>query len=449
MRFTHLRLENYRAFHGRHELALRPLTLLYGYNHSGKSALLRALALLAESASERNSGPLSLSGEAARGAGWEDIKSRQASARAPLGFELLGSSGEDGEARPFSLSLQFDHEVEQRRIYTRGLNLSWGADRRLSADFQLITGRGSARLLAQSARLEAPELARGLLTLPLAMGASAITPDPTSALEVVSRLSQPALGPTLQLLTLPASILKDLDGVTQWLGSVRARPPRRFAFPGAPPAKMDQDGNGAVAILAHDRLALGSLDRRVKEFYQRIASPGRFQLEVMERASEVRVVLRPAENPGVEVDLVDAGEGLAQVFPVLVALARAERGERGDPTLLLLEQPELHLHPRAEQLLGATLCEVVERQPEARLIVETHSEVLLLSVFEAILEGRIAPEAVGLNWIRQNGQGDSSIEPVELDALARPGEAWPPNAFDEIGALAARVVRLRRERSRA
>lgn len=446
MRFNELLLSNYRAFDGPHRLVLRPLTLLYGYNHTGKSALIRALALLAESARGRNPGPLALGSDAGRGAGWEDIKCRQSARRQPLVFGLSGDLPGSETNSTFSLHLAFEQDIEQRRIHTRSITVQLDGHTVLDTALILEASRGRSSLRAQIRGIRGAE---GTITLPadLMLEPGALVPDPSAILRAVSNLTQPALGPVLQALSFPGGVLSDLASKTQWLGSIRARPPRRAAFTGAPPDHMDHDGQGAFEILAHDKLAQGTLERRVKSFYEHLSVPGPLLLDVQPQASEVRVVLRPAHNPLVEVDLVDAGEGLAQVFPVLVALARAERAERGDPTLLLLEQPELHLHPRAEQLMGSVLCEVAQRQPAATVVVETHSEMLLLSVFEAILEDRIDPELVGLNWIRQDSQGRSRIDLVSLDELARPGDTWPPNAFEEVAGLAARVALLRAQRS--
>jgi hypothetical protein len=68
-------VEKYRSFVRPARIELRPLTLLFGYNSAGKSALLRTLPLLAASVEPTSPGPLALGSEAARSATFADIKS--------------------------------------------------------------------------------------------------------------------------------------------------------------------------------------------------------------------------------------------------------------------------------------------------------------------------------------------------------------------------------------
>ena len=86
-------LENYRAFGERTSIDFRPLTLLFGYNSSGKSALLRALPLLRDSILETQVEPFALLSSAARGASFADIRSRFSSSPA-ISFELRWNKGE-------------------------------------------------------------------------------------------------------------------------------------------------------------------------------------------------------------------------------------------------------------------------------------------------------------------------------------------------------------------
>jgi predicted ATPase len=67
-------LRNYRSFASPVRLELRPITLLFGINNSGKSALLRALPILADSVDPAASGPLDVESPAARGSGFQDLR---------------------------------------------------------------------------------------------------------------------------------------------------------------------------------------------------------------------------------------------------------------------------------------------------------------------------------------------------------------------------------------
>ena len=80
------------------------------------------------------------------------------------------------------------------------------------------------------------------------------------------------------------------------------------------------------------------------------------------------------------VSIADVGFGVSQVLPVLVALIVADPGQ-----LVYLEQPELHLHPRAQVALAQVLADAAKRG--VRVVVETHSSLLLLAVQTLVAEG--------------------------------------------------------------
>ena len=89
------------------------------------------------------------------------------------------------------------------------------------------------------------------------------------------------------------------------------------------------------------------------------------------------------------VNITDVGFGVSQVLPVLVALIVAEPGR-----LVYIEQPELHLHPRAQVALAQVLADAAKRG--VRVVVETHSSLLLLGVQTLVAEGDLSPELVKL-----------------------------------------------------
>ena len=109
------------------------------------------------------------------------------------------------------------------------------------------------------------------------------------------------------------------------------------------------------------------------------------------------------------VNIADIGFGVSQVLPVLVALLIAEPEQ-----LVYLEQPELHLHPKAQYALAKILAETARRG--VRLVVETHSALLLLMVQTLVAEGNLDPELVKLHWFsRSDENGMTSIQSADLD----------------------------------
>jgi len=117
------------------------------------------------------------------------------------------------------------------------------------------------------------------------------------------------------------------------------------------------------------------------------------------------------------VSIADVGFGVSQTLPVVVALHAANSGQ-----LVYLEQPEIHLHPRAQTALAEVLADAALQ--EKLLIVETHSNLLLRGVQTLVAEGKLPPELVKLHWFTLNEDGSTRIDSADVDEAGAFGD-WP------------------------
>ncbi|MEG5046370.1 AAA family ATPase [Microcoleus sp. B4-C1] len=122
------------------------------------------------------------------------------------------------------------------------------------------------------------------------------------------------------------------------------------------------------------------------------------------------------------VSIADVGLGVSQTLPVLVALLVAEPGQ-----LVYLEQPEIHLHPRAQVALAQILVDSANRG--VRVVLETHSELLLLAVQSLVAEGKILPDLVKLHWFKRRDDGVTEVSSADLDETGAFGD-WPEDLGD-------------------
>ena len=122
------------------------------------------------------------------------------------------------------------------------------------------------------------------------------------------------------------------------------------------------------------------------------------------------------------VNIADVGIGVSQVLPVLVAVIAADPGQ-----LVYIEQPELHLHPRAQVALARVLADAAKRG--VRVVVETHSSLLLLGIQTLIAEGDLPPDLVKLHWFSRNKDGITEVTSADLDDAGAYGE-WPEDFAD-------------------
>lgn len=376
----------------------RKLTLLYGYNNAGKSALLRGLVLAAASCHPRRVAlgvPLELSHPAARAATFAELVSRSAPAK-----RLVIRLGWDDA----------DVAYEIREVVDAGQSvgspwiMKWWSDRPgfqfdwdLNTEQQPIYSNGT-----QSTRLEF----------------SGLLPQPAEHAAMRARLE--AWGPSVH-----------------WLPPTRPPLPTR-----TPPAtgRATYDALNPLAYLeglALDHPVLNDIQRGLSEI-------AKVQLDISRDASGVYARVAPISLPGHLVPLTSVGEGLVQVLPVLSLAAAAHHGELGPEPIVAIEQPELHLHPAAELALVNVLLRATEGS--GRLVLETHSETLLLGLQLAVAEGRLAGDDVRVWWVDRTDEAGSSVRPVELrEDGSRDG--WPPGVFSEHLEQARGILAARERRS--
>jgi len=161
---------------------------------------------------------------------------------------------------------------------------------------------------------------------------------------------------------------------------------------------------------------------------QRLELTWKVQAKRVDDASiELTVGRLPHAQQGGAHDLVsvaDVGFGVSQTLPVLVALHAASRGQ-----IVYIEQPEIHLHPRAQVALAHTFAAAAMRG--VNLIVETHSALLVRSLQTLVADQSIPASFLSMNWFgRDSDTGISTVTKVEIDRNGRLGD-WPVD-FDEV-----------------
>lgn len=124
------------------------------------------------------------------------------------------------------------------------------------------------------------------------------------------------------------------------------------------------------------------------------------------------------------VNISDAGFGVSQALPVLVALLAAHKG-----SLVYLEEPEIHLHPRAQSNMARLLAQAAERG--VIVVAETHSSLLLQGIQTLVAQGKLQESLVKLHWFQRGRDGFTRVRSANLDRQGRFGK-WPLDFYDVI-----------------
>lgn len=403
---------NYGPFADQTTLELRPLTLLYGRNSAGKSKLLRLLPLVGDSVSAKASAPIELSGEAGRGSTFFDLMWK---GRARQGEHLRLGFSWDAPAGLSSIDYTINLSRERRVAIVKSMEArDRGGQIVLQAMHSPEQDEERATALHYDVR------ARGGPEQRIRVELAGLVPEGSAQAPVFAEVNRQML---------------ELRDAVQWITAIRSSFARLIPETGARPKRMLANANEAPSILRSDP----EIQEEVACFYRT-----RFERALM--LSEVppahyRVLLPPVDDAGMDIDLLDAGEGMAQMLPVALATAMARRHRRGGPRILGIEEPESHLHTDSQRQLAEHLCELAAEPDPPVVVLETHSYALLLAVQLEIARGRLARDRVLAYWVHQLEDHSSRAERVTFDEQGRPEGSWPPGVFADHRDLARELLK--------
>ena len=137
-------------------------------------------------------------------------------------------------------------------------------------------------------------------------------------------------------------------------------------------------------------------DVKVKRHGKQMNDP--FQLQVKVRS-------------GPHANIMDVGYGISQSLPILVDIMAARPREG---RTFLLQQPEVHLHPRGQAQLASLFVEAFKKRGN-RFLIETHSDYIVDRVRIAVRQGKLEPDDVAILYFEPKGNA-VSIHSMSLDA---------------------------------
>lgn len=132
----------------------------------------------------------------------------------------------------------------------------------------------------------------------------------------------------------------------------------------------------------------------------------------------------------------NVGFGITYTLPIIVAALSAKPG-----SLILLENPEAHLHPRGQLKMGQLLA--ICAANGVQILVETHSDHFLNGLRLAVHGGRIAPEHVALHFFEREVTHEAIRARIISPRIDRAGriDVWPDGFFDETDKALRQLLR--------
>ena len=184
-------------------------------------------------------------------------------------------------------------------------------------------------------------------------------------------------------------------------------------------AKRDEHIDDALALPdASSASLLQQVEARMRTFFPEC----RLEVAPVPHTNVVTLGLRTSDDTDFHRP-IHVGFGITQVLPIVVAALAASREE-----LLLIENPEVHLHPAGQARMGQFLAEVA--QAGVQVILETHSDHVLNGIRRAVKAGQLPAEQVSIHFFQPRGAHGSQVMSPVLDDTGNI-DAWPEGFFDQ------------------
>lgn len=413
---TAVSVQGFKSIDKKLELAIRPLTILAGVNSSGKSSVMQPLLLMKQTLeSPSDPGPLLLNGPNVKFTQVDQMAHRSQRNEGKLQFSFGVSITSDS-------CEVFFHKSRTKAIVINQMLLTSGRATRLirpgaydTSEDPIINEVLDSFIKKRNGRVEVVRNRCFLL------------PEILFADNSQGRIQYPVSSFELDQMTKLVTRVIHLPGL-------RGNPQRAYSvtavsdrFPGTfddytasvIAAAQERGDEAFLTQLGNDLSELG-LTWKVKA------------TSVDDTRVELQVGRLPQPKRGGAQDLVsiaDVGFGVSQTLPVVVALLTAQPGQ-----LVYIEQPEIHLHPRAQHAMAGLLVRAANRG--VRVVAETHSSILLLGIQQHVAEGKLDPKNAVLHWFERDEIGDSVVTSREFDETGAFGD-WPAD-FDTVALEAQR-----------
>lgn len=391
-------VEGFRSLRRRTDIAIRPLTILAGANSSGKSSAVQPLLLLKQTLeAPYDPGALLLDGPHVRFTSADQLLSRHGGKPAThLSFSVTTSDGASVVVR-FKRRAEggFDiAEMTEGRSGGKEYTLREGVYKTGTHEEYEVRRERCFLVYVESG------VSSGILDEDGRMTDGLVLPPPRARHRLLAILHVPAL---------------------------RGNPERTYKTT-AVGTEFQGTFNPYVASIVHHWQL--KKDVRLKQLGAALEKLGLTWKVEASRVDDTQVELRvgrlkrPARGGARDlVSIADVGFGVSQCLPVLVALLTARPGQ-----LVYLEEPEIHLHPRAQVALAQVLADAANRG--VRVVVETHSSLLLLGVQSLVAEGALPADLVALHWFSRADDGSTEVRSADLDETGAFGD-WPED-FAEV-----------------
>jgi len=456
-------IENFKAFADLQKIDLAPITLIYGANSSGKSSIIHALMVLKQSIlfSNLKSGIYSDKKILDVGSYSTMVYSHDITKDISFSLNFINRTGRVSSSERLNSSFVYSYDDNDKQGFSYLKNIEFEDKNRRDSFGYNFKNKFNSRdeTSTKSFDLEIPKTFK----LPLnknnlpkeyiskIMGVylyeaeeefsipKRITVDGRKHLQVWEQLEKENFHKDLfkihnflneKIRSNSNFIQKELKKIS-YLGPLRSNPKRYYSVDSEFEVSVGKEGENIAYFLKSDN---ENLSKFINEWFKKFNIPYEFTPKpVGTKHSEplIQIELVDLRN-NVSVSPLDVGFGIGQILPILVeGIVRKE-------SIICVEQPEIHLHPKLQAELAEFFAETCNNN---QWIIETHSEALMLRIQKLIrskklINGKkLKPEDISILYVipsnKEEEQMGAEVVQIRLDEDGDFMDFWPEGFFEE------------------
>ena len=420
MKISKFYLKDVRCFAGPQEFNIRPLTFLVGENSTGKSTVLGCMQGLGDFINERHfSTNLDFNQNLYQMGSYQEIvrKSRPLKDFFQLGFQIERPSANPldylitlvergGGSEPIidniewrfskgSVIVEYNQISSENNIFT--ITISEKENRTI---FNIIKGK------KYPSDLEV-DFSRLIFTLKIDPEAGIIS---ESHKKLLSFLEKESFIPRPRFYgNLPIPEMESF-------APIRSKLQRTYdPLPETPTPDGSEMPMRLMNLQRNDDEQWKALRSQLVDFGKNSGLFSDLEVKALGRSSSHPFQLRiKAHGTGSKVNLLDTGYGSSQILPILVRILASKRNKG---TIYLMQQPEVHLHPRGQAALSSLFISILQNKPRrpSGFVVETHSDYMIDRARIEIQRGSISPEDVSLIYLEPADPQGVKVHNITFD----------------------------------
>ena len=420
-----LTLRNFRAFRGQ-DFNFAKINVFVGPNNSGKSSAISAINLVSQTVNnpEINQSPLVLNGAFDSLGTFIDLVHGNRS-NTPMGFDL----------RFGDFIIKVDYKYRQQR---REIELVRYEMIEKSKQVFYYSSRKDAfelKLLGEDVEVIAPGLRKRRPTFrgftPSMMQFSAHRYNTESGGKAVDEVRE-KLFRAERSVSRARFALRRLFDEFDSLSPFRDKPQRTYLYSGETAQRIGTTGGNTATILSSDASRRGGESRdmtaEISRWFKvtgiadgvkiKSISPRHFEMVLVDKNQD-------------EHNICDVGFGCSQVLPVLAASLNLFSGHdsiRRQQPMLIVQEPEIHLHPNAQASLASFFAGLIPNG--GQLFLETHSDNLVLRLARHVADGLLSHKDLKIFYVHKQG-GTSEVTEIELGEDGIFKAEWPGGFFPQ------------------